>query len=151
MARKSIQERFWAKVDRSGDCWIWMGCRNGTTQQHGYGRFNIGGHIFHAHRVAWEFTNGPVTDGMRVLHKCDNPPCVNPAHLFLGTQTDNMQDCATKDRTTRGSRNIHAKLTSDDVMAIRRDSRPQTEIAVSYNVHPSLICKIRRRKCWAHL
>ena len=151
MARKSIQERFWLKVDRSGDCWIWMACRNGSTPEHSYGRFRINGQTFHAHRIAWELTKGTIPEGLRVLHRCDNPPCCNPRHLFLGSQADNMQDCATKNRTTRGSRNARAKLTSIDVLSIRSDPRPQIQIAATYNVDTSLICKIKRRKNWTHL
>lgn len=76
-------DRFWAKVDRSGDCWLWMGKRIVK-----YGYFNHR----RAHRVAWELTHGDIPKGLYVLHSCDNPPCVNPAHLRLGTQFDNMAD-----------------------------------------------------------
>ncbi len=97
MARKLIPlaDRFWIKVVRSGDdeCWGW----SGTTNK-GYGRINVGGNMVLAHRVAWELTSGLIPPGMCVLHSCDNPPCVNPNHLFLGTHADNMRDMRAKGR-----------------------------------------------------
>jgi hypothetical protein len=92
-----MPERFWSKVDRTGDCWLWVAHRNAQ----GYGQFATGGHHgaqVSAHRFAWELTNGPVPDGMFVLHHCDNPPCVRPDHLFLGTQRDNVLDAWSKGR-----------------------------------------------------
>jgi len=151
MARKSIQERFWSKVDKSGDCWLWTAGRKNSNPQIAYGCFRVDGKTLYAHRLAWELTHGPIPPGLVACHKCDNPACVNPSHLFLGTQANNIRDCATKNRTTQGSRNRHAKLTCDQVGAIRADSRTQRQIAASYDVDTSLICKIKRRKIWAHL
>lgn len=146
MARKSIQESFWAKVDRSGDCWT-----RGASRKNGYSLFRINHQTFYAHRIAWEFTHGRIPSGLHVCHHCDNPACVNPDHLFLGTQRDNMQDCAKKNRTTQGGRNSRAKLTSDQVLAIRRDPRTQGQIAADYGVHASQISHIKTRKSWAHV
>ena len=93
------EERFWSYVDRSGDCWLWKK----TLNQHGYGVFGwpVNGkpRMQLAHRLAWTLTNGAPTQN--VLHRCDNPPCVNPAHLFLGTQRDNMEDAARKGRVAK--------------------------------------------------
>lgn len=92
---KTTEERFWAKVDRRGpdECWPWIG----ATNNRGYGQFWYGGGQRLSHRIAWLLLRGPVGD-LFVLHRCDNPICVNPAHLFLGTHQDNMQDMVTKGR-----------------------------------------------------
>ncbi len=97
----SAKERLWEKVDRSGDCWIWKG----AISNKGYGSFRFNNKTELAHRVAWILVNGPIPDGVGdhgtcVLHSCDNPRCVNPAHLFLGTQVDNINDMVRKGRGT---------------------------------------------------
>lgn len=92
-----VAERFWNKVDirEPDECWEWQGYR----LLHRYGRVSVENRkIAYTHRVAWELTHGPVPGGMHVLHLCDNPPCVNPAHLFLGTLSDNTQDMLSKKR-----------------------------------------------------
>lgn len=93
----SLADRLWAKVDKSGGpdaCWLWTGHRN----QKGYGKIGADRKTIGAHRGAWMVTNGPIPDGLFVLHRCDNPPCCNPAHLFVGTNADNMTDMAQKGR-----------------------------------------------------
>jgi hypothetical protein len=95
-------KRFWDKV-RMGlpdECWEWRA----STNSYGYGKFGIVGRVLGAHRIAWELSHGPVPEGQCVLHRCDNPPCCNPAHLFLGTQADNMRDCKAKGRNPHGER-----------------------------------------------
>lgn len=94
---RHIEERFWSKVDQRGpnDCWPWLGARH----ERGYGRFILGERNRRANRVAWEIANArPVPDGMLVCHSCDNPPCVNPAHLWIGTLADNARDMVAKGR-----------------------------------------------------
>ena len=86
--------RFWTKVKKTKDCWLWTASIVGN----GYGGFSLDGQMRRAHRVAWELTFGPVPDGYQVLHKCDVRPCVRPDHLFLGTHTDNLRDAAAKGR-----------------------------------------------------
>lgn len=89
-----VKSRFWDKVRRESDCWIWIGGLNSK----GYGCLSVEGKIESASHVSWELNFGPIPDGFDVLHKCDTPRCVNPDHLFLGTHTDNMQDKVKKGR-----------------------------------------------------
>lgn len=116
MARRSpplipFGTRFWAKVDRSGECWEWIG--KPTT--HGYGRLERApqgqrrGAPVYAHRASWELHYGPIPEGLNVLHHCDNPPCVRPTHLFLGTHLDNMADMFAKGRDRPTPPSIYCK------------------------------------------
>ena len=93
-------DKFWKKVDKSGDCWLWMAGK----LEKGYGQFWFDGRTHRAHRMAWLLTNGEIPEGMCVLHKCDNPPCVNPSHLWLGTNQDNMDDMNNKGRNWNSNR-----------------------------------------------
>jgi len=93
----TLHDRFWSKVDKSGDCWIWTGARDGK----GYGMFWFRGRAHRAHRVAWALSHGELTNGLQALHHCDNPPCVRPSHLFAGTNDDNMADKHAKGREAR--------------------------------------------------
>ena len=90
-------KRFWDKVDKSGDCWMWTASVRG----HGYGAFFYKGKVQRANRVSWELENGPIPSGMVIMHTCDNPLCVNPRHLSAGTQKENVQDSISKGRCHR--------------------------------------------------
>jgi hypothetical protein len=122
MSRTPITKRFWPKVDQSGECWLWTGKRT----HDGYGQIRVGSadesHAM-AHRVAYEIENGEIPAGMLVLHRCDNPSCVRPSHLFLGTCSDNVQDAISKHRMAVGAANPRAKLRDLDVVVIRHRYR----------------------------
>jgi hypothetical protein len=104
--RRTVWDRFWAKIDRraADECWPWTGARS----RQGYGKLRVGTLTPDAHRLSYEFFYGPIPVGLHVLHTCDNPPCVNPAHLWLGTVADNMQDRNKKGRG-RGEPNAPRK------------------------------------------
>lgn len=141
---------FWAKVDRRGpdECWEWTAHRDPD----GYGRFSPRHrHQMPASRFSWELAYGPAPEAMFVLHTCDNPSCCNPRHLFLGTNADNMRDKAIKGRSLRGERHNMAKLTSEDVRAIRRKVAagvPRGEVASEYRVHRATIDRAVNGKRW---
>lgn len=135
------------------------GCRiyTGGAVPRGYGVLSVNGRQRYAHRVSWELQNGPIPDGMHVLHSCDVPACINPDHLFLGTDADNVSDKMSKGRhvAAHGVRAGSAKLTEKDVCDIRgmyvRNSRQfgTTALGARYGVDPSTICTIVNRKTWS--
>ncbi len=133
-------------------CWEWQGFRLRGYGMIGRGRRGEGTAL--THRVAWEEAYGPIPDGLCVLHSCDNPPCCNVEHLFLGTQTENLADMDAKGRradlTGRfvGEKNPSAKLTVAQVVAIRADTRPQVAIAAKYGMSKASISEIKSGKKW---
>ena len=149
MARLTIAERFWSKVDKTGDCWLWMA----ASHTQGYGHFCINRRTMFAHRLAWEFTHGPIPIGACVCHRCDVPACCNPSHLFIGTHLDNMRDMTAKGRAVhqQGHEHGRAKLTAAEVLAIRIDPRSQTAISFDYDVSQTTIHRILRGKTWTHI
>jgi hypothetical protein len=152
-------EQFWARVDQSGDCWLWRG----TINSHGYGVFMEGRQV-RAHRRAYELTYGPVpVDGetgepLDVLHHCDNPPCVRPVHLFAGTALDNVQDMIAKGRSDftnfshhPGELDGNARLTWDQVRTIRSlwaDGWRKKPIADLFGVTLQNISHVVAGKTW---
>ncbi len=161
--------RFWAKVKRGapGECWEWTGFRI----EDGYGRTHIRGRNVLAHRFAWELANGPIPDGMCVLHRCDNPPCCNGAHHFLGTREDNNKDRAAKGRggapagdahwtrTTpaarlRGEEHGRRVLTADLVRRARglhAEGLSYGKIAAAVGFNRSTIINAIQRRTWGHV
>lgn len=134
-----------------GECWEWTG-----TSITGYGVIYVNGRPVKAHRFSFEFFNGPIPRGHHICHRCDNPGCVNPAHLFAGTDKENTADMFSKGRgnSPRGTRNRHARLTEEQVLEIRRlhaCGRRQSELAQEYGVETPAISKIVLGKNWRYL
>ena len=146
---RSIQETMAKYVVKPTDseCWGWLG----TTDKDGYGRFTKKGKQTLAHRAAYELYIGPIPEGIKVCHTCDNPPCTNPAHLFLGTTLDNKTDSVNKKRHAHGETAAACKLSEAQVLAILEDPRSYIEIANAYAVAYITICRIRRGRGWRHI
>jgi hypothetical protein len=147
---KSLKERFLSKiaVDEKTGCWNWTASKG----RRGYGWIWVGNRNERAPRVSYEIYRGPIPDGMQVCHHCDNPPCVNPDHLFVGSDAENKADKMTKGRQARGASHGRAKLTEDDVLEIRaaRDSTLR-ELATKYGVCEYQISYVRSGKRWSHI
>lgn len=151
---------FWTRVKKTADasCWIWVGAR----LTNGYGTLRVNGRQVKAHRFSYQLAYGE-THGLHVLHKCDNPPCVRPDHLFLGTDADNVHDCIAKGRNRlpdpkmapKGEKNGSAKLTAIQVREIRtRYSSGGVSLATlgrEYGVFHSNIQAIVNRRSWRHV
>jgi len=152
---KSLQERFWSKVNIPDLflCWEWIGYRNDD----GYGKLGIKGRPTSAHRLSYEINIGPIPDGLCVLHKCNNPACVNPIHLYVGTPQDNMNDMVIASRQARpnGENNPKAKLTEIQVMEIIRllktNNMTHKEISDRFHVTPENILHISKGQTWKHI
>jgi hypothetical protein len=145
---KSVLDRFLNKVNTANpwNCWEW----NGAKTRFGYGMISFKKRAHLAHRISWSLVNGEIPFGMCVLHVCDNPSCVNPHHLFLGTQEDNVKDRDQKRRRLPpiGTFNGRAKLTEQNIVGILEDSRYQKVIAKDYGVGQSQIGRIKRGEAW---
>jgi Autographiviridae endonuclease len=152
-AQKSLRERFYSKfiVDDVSGCWLWTGAKF----RKGYGAIGRGkdaeGNL-RANRASWILHVGEIPDGLQVLHKCDNPPCVNPAHLFLGTNLENRLDMVNKGRGCKGERHHCSKLTEDDVFEIRNFYRqlPRVPVSKLFGVSRQAIDFVLSKKNWKH-
>lgn len=147
----SVLKRFWKKVDKRSpqECWPWQGCRN----RKGYGEFNAPGFRL-AHRFSYISQYGPIPDGMLVCHKCDNPACVNPDHLFVGTPKNNSEDMTSKGRQSCGEAHPDSVLTASQVAEIRQRSaqdEPQILLAKEFGVSKATISSIVNHHRWKHL
>ncbi len=165
---KSLEKVFWSKVDKTGDCWLWVG----GVLSDGYGGFGIQYHKHHysyrAHRISHSLAhNRPVPDNILVCHKCDNPLCVNPNHLFLGTPSDNSADMIEKGRSgkgrkkrpsscVRGESHGLAKLTTIEVQKIRTivsqpNRQSYEQIGQQFGINQSHVRRIAEREVWKHV
>lgn len=142
--------RFWSKVMVRGpnECWPWLACR-----KRGYGEVRIGFGHYVATRVAYKLATGADPGDLDVCHTCDNPPCCNPSHFFLGTQVDNNTDRDLKGRCTGqpGEANPNVALAESDIKAIIASKEPTRVLAARFGVSKSLIRQIRRRVIWRHV
>jgi hypothetical protein len=133
-------------IDING-CW---NCR-GYKDKDGYSQTTLNGKRMGSHRAAYIIAYGPFPKDLYVLHKCDNPACVNPDHLFLGTAKDNYDDAASKGRAVKGSKNGQSKLTNQQVLEIRKDTRRQIDIAAQYGILQTTVSAIKTGQNWRHL
>lgn len=160
-------ETFWSRVDKNGPvpahrpdlgpCWIWTRAK---AVSGGYGIFGPAlKRVYRAHRFSWTITHGPIPPRLWVCHACDNPPCVRPSHLFVGTNQENMRDCADKGRTyvpteQRGAAHHSAKLTDDQVREIRHrhtNGERQADLAREYRLSDNSVSRLLHRLSWKHV
>lgn len=146
----SNAQRFWDRVDTSGDCWLWLGsiCKGG------YGRFPLKDKTQRAHRVAWEMTYGSIPNGLFACHKCDRRACVRPSHLFLGTAADNIKDMIEKGRHACGEKTGTSRLTNEQVLEIRRlhnEGVTASKISLLFHLDFSQVRRIIKREVWKHI
>lgn len=138
-------EKFWSRVDKSGDCWIWTG-----TKIRGYGAASLQT-SFYAHRISYFLANDIDPGESMVCHKCDTPACVNPDHLWLGDDLDNQQDSISKKRHSHGETSGNVKLAEEIVKAILASSESGLILAKKYGISPQTISDIRCGRSWKHL
>lgn len=158
VVRGPLEKRFWAKVQKTANCWLWTACRLPPPWDYGQmGRSDRAGGLIRAHVASWIIHNGEIPPGLLVLHKCDNPPCVRPDHLFLGTHADNIADMIAKGRyggprqLPRGASHHNAKLTEVAVHVIRSSLMSNTWLAERFGVSDDTVRLVKRRKIWTHI
>jgi hypothetical protein len=145
------QQAFWSRVEKREptECWLWRG-----TTTEGYGRFYFNNRAFVAHRISYQIAYGDIAPGLLVCHKCDNRPCVNPYHLFVGSPRQNSMDMVSKNRQTWGERNPSAKLTTEQVLEIRnlnKDTINKSAVARQYGISRKMLRNILSHVNWRHL
>lgn len=147
--RQTVHQRFWEKVDKSGDCWVWTAGTNVA----GYGRIRVGRRVILAHRLSYTWATGTDPNELSVCHRCDNPPCVNPAHLFVGTPADNTADMWAKGRgaRVRGEQSGKTFLTAEQVAemrALRARGETCKALGERFGMHESNVSRITRGLRW---
>lgn len=152
MRGADVHTRFWRMVEKGPGCWEWTGAR----VEGGYGIFQAGGRARRAHRFLFTLQGNPVPAWLQVCHRCDNPSCVRPDHLFWGTAKENVRDCVIKGRRRPplGAAHGMARLSDGDVIAIRRRrcaGEGGSDLGREYGVCPATISLIVNRKHWRHL
>jgi HNH endonuclease len=146
--RQPPLEEFYIPEPNSG-CWLWLGHIN--PDGYGNGWDSALKRTALAHRMVYRILVGPIPAGKKLLHSCDNPCCVNPEHMTVGTTADNNADCKAKGRNARGERHGSNKLSMEQVLAIREATGTQRAIAARFNVHYVTVHQIKSRKRWKHL
>jgi hypothetical protein len=150
----SLPENLKRRIKKTDSCWIWVGCTSATRK--GYGTLHTSnGKLLKAHRLVYEIAFGVIlTQNQLVCHRCDNPPCVNPSHLFLGTHVDNRKDCVAKGRQAKGENNGRAILTEAQVSEIRRLYGPYKmsvhKLGRMFGVSGQTIHRALRGESWNH-
>jgi hypothetical protein len=150
VSMRSLAERFWEKVRKGKRCWVWTAYRNNC----GYGLIGggrRGAGMLRASRVSWVLAHGDIPKGLWVLHRCCNPPCVRPSHLYLGTHKDNCRDMVRDGHSLKGERNPFAKLSPRTVVLIRRATGENAEIGRRYGVTGPTVSEIKTGKIWRHV
>ncbi len=151
----TVEQRFWKHVNKDGDCWLWT-AHTKTGKEYGrLGAGGDGGKYLLAHRVSYEIHYGAISDGMVVMHKCDNPRCVNPEHLTVGTTSDNIKDAYAKGRKLtpfkQGSEHHAAVLNADIVREVRVSNLKSRELAKIYGCSRNAIDAIKQGRTWKHI
>lgn len=151
-ARSNRREDLWRyiQIGEPDECWPWTR----WLDRDGYGQFSAGGHAYKAHRLAYELGHGVAPGELKVCHACDNPRCCNPAHLFLGTQTENLRDMIAKGRSSRGSRHHSTELTEEQVSEIRarRSAGERGRVlAAEFGLSEASVSDIHHRRTWGHV
>lgn len=155
LPREEKIERLFKRVENTAfltdeDCWNWIGCTNNRR----YGSIGLAGKVIGAHCYSYLIYKGSIEEGQHVLHKCDNRRCVNPSHLFLGSNYDNIQDKINKGRLPKGDTHNSSVLLSSQVLQMREDYKTETRLwvlAKRYNIASSTVFKIVNRQRWKHI